>query len=174
MLRLNAPAPDIRLEGLQGGEVRTWTLRDFRGQWLVLFFYPADFTFVCPTELKGFESAKASFSAVDVQLVALSVDDITTHRSWVQELGGISYPLLADPERVVSRAYGVLDEESGKAVRATFIITPEGHLAHYLVSPMNVGRSVKETLRTVQALQTGRLCPADWQPGDPTLDGATE
>ncbi len=100
------------------------------------------------------------------------MDDIESHRAWAAELGGVGYPLLSDPARLAARAYEVLNEADDRAFRATFVVGPEGRVTYFVVSPMNVGRSVDETLRVVRALQTGRLCPADWQAGDPTLDPA--
>lgn len=170
MLALNTEAPAFTLEGVQRGEVRRFRLADFRGRWVVLFFYPADFTFVCPTEIRGFEKLAHEFRERNCEILALSVDDVASHRAWAEELGGVSFPLLSDPTRETSRAYGVLDEADGRAFRASFVVSPEGKIAYALVSPMNVGRSVDETLRVLEALQTGRLCPADWKPGDPTLD----
>ena len=170
MLDLNAAAPAFALEGVSDGKPGRFALADFRGRWLVLFFYPADFTFVCPTEVVGFHRRLADFTRLGAAVVGLSVDDVASHTSWAAELGGIAYPLLADPERETSRAYGVLDEGEGRAYRATMIVSPDGKIAYQVVSPMNVGRSVDETLRVLEALQSGRLCPADWKPGQATLD----
>lgn len=169
-LSLNDPAPPFELDGVQRGGVKRFRMSDFRSSWLVLFFYPADFTFVCPTEVKGFERRHAEFEREDARVVAVSVDDINSHAEWVKELGGLSYPVLADTDRSLSKAYGVLNAEDGRAFRATFIISPDGRLAYMAVSPMNVGRSVEETLRVLRALRSGRLCPADWKPGDPTME----
>lgn len=146
----------------------------FRGKWLILFFYPSDFTFVCPTEIKGFNRRYDEFAAAGAAIAAVSVDDLETHRNWAGEIGGLRFPLLSDSAKEVSRLYGVLNEEDGKAHRATFIIKPDGRIGYAVVSPMNVGRSVEETLRVLKALQTGRLCPADWQPGDATQAPVTE
>ncbi len=170
MLALNSQAPDFTLEGVEGGRVRTFRLADYRKRWVVLFFYPADFTFVCPTEVRGFEARGREFKDCGCEILGISVDDPDTHRSWAGELGGLSYPLLSDTDRKVSRDYGVLNEADGRSFRATFIISPEGTIAWAMVSPMNVGRSVDETFRVLKALQTNRLCPADWRPGEPTLD----
>jgi alkyl hydroperoxide reductase subunit AhpC len=172
VLTLNAQAPPFSLDGVEAGKVRRVSLADHADRWLVLFFYPADFTFVCPTEIRGFEERVGAFRALGCDVVGIGVDDVASHRAWAEELGGVSYPLLADPERAASRAYGVLDEADGRPFRATFVISPAGRVGYVVVSPMNVGRSVEETLRVVQALQTGRLCPADWRPGQPTLDPA--
>jgi alkyl hydroperoxide reductase subunit AhpC len=172
MVTLNAPAPEIVLDGIVDGRVRRYRLSDFRGRWVVLFFYPADFTFVCPTEIRGFHARHAEFAARNCQILAVSVDDIESHRAWAAELGGVGFPLLSDPGREAARAYEILDETDARAFRATFVIGPEGRVGYLVVSPMNVGRSVDETLRVLDALQTGRLCPADWRAGDPTLDPA--
>lgn len=170
MLGLNAKAPEFDLEGIQEGRARRFRLADFRGRWFVLFFYPADFTFVCPTEIQGFQVRIEDFEAAGARIAAASVDDIESHRAWAEKLGGLSYPLLSDPTCATCRDYGVLNEADGKAFRGTYIVTPEGTIGYALVSPMNVGRSVEETLRVLKALQTGRLCPADWKPGQETLD----
>jgi alkyl hydroperoxide reductase subunit AhpC len=170
MVRLNAAAPDFVLDGVADSHVRRYRLAEFRGRWVVLFFYPADFTFVCPTEIRGFHGRRAEFDRREAQILAVSVDDVESHRGWAAELGGVSFPLLSDPSREVSRAYDVLNEADGRAFRATFMVAPDGLLAYLVVSPMNVGRSVEETLRVLDALRTGRLCPADWRPGEPTLD----
>lgn len=169
MPHLNGEAPSLALEGVEGGRVRRFSLEDFRGRWVVLFFYPADFTFVCPTEIRGFQNRLAEFKACMCDVLAISVDDVASHRAWAEELAGVSFPLLSDPSRAACRAYGVLNDADDRAFRATFVISPRGTIAYMVVSPMNVGRSVDETLRVVQALGTGRLCPADWRPGEPTL-----
>jgi alkyl hydroperoxide reductase subunit AhpC len=167
-LTLNTLAPDFEVTGALNGQTRTFRLADFKGSWLVLFFYPADFTFVCPTEILGFEHRLKDFSAIDARVAAVSVDGVQSHLDWSHELGGISYPLLSDPSRTMSRAYDVLNVDDQRAYRATVILSPQGRIAYLTVSPMNVGRSVEETLRVVKALQTGRLCPADWRPGEAT------
>ncbi|HEY7142554.1 MAG TPA: peroxiredoxin [Methylomirabilota bacterium] len=172
MIGLNAPAPDLALDGTADGQTRRYRLSDFRGRWVVLFFYPADFTFVCPTEIRGFQARRAEFARRGCEILGVSVDHVESHRAWAAELGGVAFPLLSDPAREAARAYQVLDETEDRAFRATFIIGPDGLVAYFVVSPMNVGRSVDETLRVLDALQTGRLCPADWRPGDPTLDPA--
>jgi len=170
MLDLNAPAPSFTLEGTQGGQPRRVSLSEFRGKWIVLFFYPADFTFVCPTEVIGFGRRLSEFEALQAQVLGVGVDDVESHRAWAAELGGVPFPLLSDPTREVCRAYQILNPDEQRAWRATVIVSPEGRIAYQVVSPMNVGRSVEETLRVLGALATGRLCPADWQPGQPTLD----
>lgn len=170
MLSLNVTAPEFSLEGIEGRTVRRYTLASLRGRWAVLFFYPADFTFVCPTEILGFHRHANEFSGCGTVVLGISVDDIESHRAWAEELGGVGVPLLSDPTREACRAYGVLNEADQRSWRATFIVSPEGRIAYMVVSPMNVGRSVDETLRVLRALQTGRLCPAEWKPGEPTFD----
>ena len=167
-LSLNVPAPDFHLTGAANGQERPFRLADFKGSWLVLFFYPADFTFVCPTEILGFQERLNDFAAIGTKIAAISVDGVQSHLDWSRELGGISFPLLSDPLRLAARAYDVLNPDDQRAYRATFVISPQGRIAYVTVSPMNVGRSVDETFRVVNAMQTGRLCPADWRPGEST------
>ena len=169
-LRIGDAAPDFKLKGIFRGQVADYSLSSYKGQWLVLFFYPADFTFICPTEVTGFSNLAKDFSAENAMILGASVDSIDSHRSWAEELGGLEYPLLGDVEKNVSRAYGVLDEKEGVSLRATFIINPAGEICYQVVSHVNVGRSVEETLRVLKALRTERLCPSDWQPGEPTGD----
>jgi alkyl hydroperoxide reductase subunit AhpC len=140
------------------------------GKWLVLFFYPADFTFICPTEVTGFSRMANEFAAENTAILGVSVDSIDSHRSWAEELGGLNYPLLSDEAKTLSRAYGVLDEKEGVALRATFVINPSRVICYQVVSHVNVGRSVEETYRVLKALRTERLCPSDWKPGEATGD----
>ncbi|HKA33633.1 MAG TPA: peroxiredoxin [Candidatus Binatia bacterium] len=168
MVTMGSKAPEFKLQGIQGRKIADYTLQSFPGKWLVLFFYPADFTFICPTEVTGFSSAAKDFRAEQAEVLGASVDPIETHRSWIDELGGIDYPLLSDVEKKTSREYGVLVEKEGVSARATFILNPAREVNYLTVSHMNVGRSVEETLRVLKALRTGRLCPADWRPGEKT------
>jgi alkyl hydroperoxide reductase subunit AhpC len=169
-LRVGDRAPDFKAKGVFRGRVADYSLASYRGKWLVLFFYPADFTFICPTEVSGFSKLADQFGAEACAILGVSVDSIESHRSWAEELGGLNYPLLSDADKTVSRAYGVLDEKEGVALRATFIINPAGIICYQVVSHVNVGRSVEETLRVLKALRTERLCPSDWKPGEPTGD----
>ena len=144
------------------------------GEWLVLFFYPRDFTFVCPTELAAFEELKGEFAAAGARIVAASTDSWWVHRAWFDTnpwLKEISYAVVADAAHHLARTYGVLRED-GAAERATFVIDPAGIVRHASVTDVSVGRSAQETLRVVQALQTGELCPANWRPGQATLMAA--
>ncbi|MGH7831493.1 MAG: peroxiredoxin, partial [Candidatus Binatia bacterium] len=163
-------APEFTLKGIYQGRISDYSLKSYRGKWLVLFFYPADFTFVCPTEVTGFSKTAKDFRAEKAEILGVSVDSLETHRAWIEELGGVDYPLLSDEDKEVSRAYGVLDETEGVSQRATFIINPAGQVSYGVVSHMNVGRSVEETLRVLKALRTERLCPSGWKPGEATGD----
>ncbi|MFZ5875707.1 MAG: peroxiredoxin [Nitrospirota bacterium] len=170
MIPIGEAAPDFALPGIEREREARWRLFDSRGRWVVLFFYPADFTFVCPTEIVGFHRHVDTFRKLNVDILGVSVDSVDSHRAWAKELGGIDYPLLSDTDRAVSTAFGVLDRQAGVARRVTFVLDPSGVVAYVVASHHNVGRSVEETLRVVAALQTGRLCPADWHPGEPTSD----
>jgi len=153
----------------------TVSLDDYKGQWLLLFFWPGDFTFVCPTEIMAFNEGYGRFQELGCEIVGASVDSVYTHRAWIQTpreqngVGPIRYPMASDMTKEVSRAYGILDEETGTAHRGLFIIDPEGILRYQVVTDMNVGRSVDETLRILQALQSGGLCPVNWTPGQKLL-----
>jgi alkyl hydroperoxide reductase subunit AhpC len=170
MLTIADTAPEFSLPGVYRGATRAYSLREQRGRWLVLFFYPADFSFVCPTEVSGFSERAEEFRREGAEIYGVSVDPAESHREWAEELGGVNYPLLADADKAVSRAYHVLHPKDQVAIRATFVIDPEGCIQYSAACNMNVGRSVEETLRVLQALKTGRLCPADWAPGEPTAD----
>ena len=170
LVRIGEPAPDFKVKGILRDQVGEYSLRASNSKWLVLFFYPADFTFICPTEVTGFSKAVKDFAAEDAMVWGVSVDSIDSHRSWSAELGGLDCPLLSDETTTLSRAYGVLDENAGVALRATFIINPAGIISYQVVSHVNVGRSVEETLRVLKALRTERLCPSDWKPGEATGD----
>jgi peroxiredoxin 2/4 len=169
-LQIGALAPEFKIKGVFKGEVGDYSLSMYRGKWLILFFYPADFTFICPTEVVGFSNFAKEFAAENAAILGVSVDGLESHRAWATELGGLAFPLLADTDRTLSRAYGVLEEKENVAVRATFIISPAGIISYQVASHVNVGRSVEETLRVLKALRTERLCPSDWKPGEPTGD----
>jgi alkyl hydroperoxide reductase subunit AhpC len=170
MIRIGDKAPAFKVKGIFQGVVSDYSLGMYEGQWLVLFFYPADFTFICPTEVTGFSKMTEAFRTEHAGILGASVDSLESHRKWAEELGGIHYPLLSDQDKKLSRAYDVLDEREGVPMRATFIINPSGNVSYFVVSHTNVGRSVEETLRVLTALRTERLCPSDWKPGDSTGD----
>ena len=165
MLKPGDAAPDFELECIRDDRVTKVSLGHFTAELLVLFFYPRDFSFICPTEVAGFQKSIGDFTSQNSEIAGVSVDPPETHRQWARELGGINYPLLADPNGALARKYGIFDETDGVALRATFIIDRQRRIAYAVASRNNVGRSVSETLRVVQALRSGRLCPADWRPG---------
>ncbi len=166
MLKPGDIAPPFDLPCAVNGRLERLRLSQISSEMVVLFFYPHDFSFICPTEVVGFHSARDAFVTEHTSIVAASVDDADTHRRWADELGGIGYPLLADEGGTLARAYGVFSESEGMAMRATFILDAKRVVAYCVASAMNVGRSVSETLRIARALRSGRLCPADWQPGE--------
>ncbi|HEU4595010.1 MAG TPA: peroxiredoxin [Pyrinomonadaceae bacterium] len=151
-------------------------LSDYAGQWVVLLFYPLDFTFVCPTELTTFSDRYEDFQGIGAEVIGVSTDSAFSHRAWLQTprdkggVEGLKYPLAADVTKSVARDYGVLVEEKGIALRGLFVIDPEGVLRYSVVHDLNVGRSAEETLRVIQALQTGGLCQAEWRPGQQTIN----
>jgi peroxiredoxin 2/4 len=179
-LRLGQPAPDFTATAVCGQEFRTVKLASYRGQYIVLFFYPLDFTFVCPSEVMAFSDRHPEFQALDTIVLGISIDSHYSHLAWIQTdraLGGVgelAYPLVSDLTREISAAYQVLDRDQGFALRGLFIIDPQGIIQHLSINNSSVGRSVDETLRILQAIQhTQRhfqeVCPADWQPGKSTI-----
>ena len=168
--RVGQPAPDFSVESVRpNGEFMNVTLSSYRDKWLVLFFYPLDFTFVCPTEITGFSKRMDEFESLKACVLGGSTDSVHSHKAWLKDLGELKYPLFSDITRTMSRDYGVLLEERGIALRGTFIIDPEGTLRYALYHDLGVGRSVTETLRVLNALQTGELCPVEWSAGEKTL-----
>ncbi len=145
------------------------------GRWRVVFFWPKDFTFVCPTEIAGFGKLEKEFAARDAQLLGASVDSEYVHLAWRQqksELANLPFPMLADVKRELTGALGILDPEAGVAQRATYIVDPQGIIRFVYVTDLNVGRSPQEVLRVLDALQTDELCPCNWQQGQATLEAA--
>ncbi|MEZ5126461.1 MAG: peroxiredoxin [Thermoleophilia bacterium] len=170
VVQVGQQAPDFSLEGVLDGKFVDVRLSDYRGNWVVLFFYPLDFTFVCPTEIRGFAARLNEFEDLDAQVIGVSVDSKYSHMAWVErDLGKLGYPLLSDMTREVTREYGVLLESVGHSLRGTFVVDPEGVLRYMVVHDNNIGRNMDEVLRVLQALQTGELCPIDWRPGEATL-----
>lgn len=158
-----------KVDAYKAGEFISLSLDDFIGKWFVLFFYPRDFTFVCPTEIREFAKLEAEFTKAHCAILACSTDSKHSHKNWFEkDLPEVKYPVLADTTHEISRVYNVLDSD-GAAQRATFIIDPNGIVRWMMISDDSVGRSVQEVLRAVQALQTGELCPAEWTEGDATL-----
>lgn len=167
-------APRFELEGYApDGSFQKYSLDGMKGKWTVLFFYPLDFTFICPTEITEYSDKMEQFEKLNAVVLGCSTDSCHSHKAWCEsKLGQLKYPLLADMTHEVSRAYRVLVEEEGIALRGTFIIDPDGILRYALYHDTGVGRSTDETLRVLEALQTGELCPASWKPGEKTLGQA--
>ena len=174
MLNINQAAPDFKgVKAYHQGEFKDISLADYAGRWLILFFYPRDFTFVCPTELRGFAKQEDDFKALNCDILAASTDSEWSHKNWFEkDLPEVKYPVLADTTQALTRAYGVLNETDGSADRGLFIINPEGQIKYIIVSAGSVGRSVTETLRVLKAVQSGDLCPLEWHSGDKTLGKA--
>ncbi len=173
MITIGTKAPDFKgIKAYQTGQKDfiNVSLSDYKGKWLVFFFYPRDFTFICPTELKGFSQMESEFKKLHCEVLAASTDSEWSHKAWFErDLADIKYPVLADTTLKISRDYQVLNENDGSAERGLFIIDPEGDIKYSLISAGSVGRSVKETLRVLEALQTGERCPMEWTPGEKTL-----
>jgi peroxiredoxin (alkyl hydroperoxide reductase subunit C) len=179
-LRVGQSAPDFTATAVVNQEFKTIKLSDYRGKYVVLFFYPLDFTFVCPTEIIAFSDRYSEFSALNTEVIGASVDSEFSHLAWIQSdrkvggLGDIAYPLVADLKKEISSAYNVLDPDAGVALRGLFIIDKEGVIQHATINNLSFGRSVDETLRTLKALQyvqshPDEVCPAGWQEGDITM-----
>ena len=171
-------APDFKAEALVGKGFKELQLSDYKGKWLALFFYPLDFTFVCPTEITAFSDRADEFKKLGCELLGCSVDSKFSHLAWANTprkeggLGEIKYPLLADITKKVARDYGVLVDDA-VALRGLFLINPKGKVAYSVVHDLGVGRSVDETLRVIAAFQqvdkTGEVCPANWNTGKKTM-----
>ena len=170
MICVGEKISQFNLPGFYSGKTKSYSNSDFKGKWWILFFYPKDFTFVCPTEVIGFSKRMEDFKKLKVEVLGISCDPPATHQAWAKELGGINYPLLSDEDKKLSQQLNVLHTEENLPLRATFIIDPQGVIQYEMISHTNVGRSVDETYRVVAALQTGRMCPADWKPGEDTFD----
>jgi peroxiredoxin 2/4 len=166
MLKPGDDAPPFDLPCAFDDRISHVSLDGIRSEMVVLFFYPHDFSFICPTEVIGFHKLQPAFKQEHTSIVGVSIDDAETHRRWARELGGLSYPLLADSDGRLARSFGAFDETEQVAMRAAFILDNRRKIVYAVASSINVGRSVAETLRVVRALRTGRPCPADWQPGD--------
>ncbi len=175
--QVGQPAPNFEMASTKNIEKLNEGIKlsDYKGKWLVLLFYPLDFTFVCPTELTTFSDRYDDFEGIGADVLGVSTDSVYSHRAWIntpRDKGGVEglrYPLASDVTKSVSRDYSVLIEDKGVALRGLFVIDPEGILRYKVVHDLNVGRSAEETLRVIQALQTGGLCGAEWRPGQETL-----
>jgi peroxiredoxin 2/4 len=179
-LRVGQAAPDFTATAVYDQEFKTVKLSDYRGKYVVLFFYPLDFTFVCPTEITAFSDRFDEFKAINTEILGVSVDSEFSHLAWTQTdrksggVGDLNYALVADIKKEISAAYNVLDPEAGIALRGLFIIDKDGVIQHATINNLAFGRSVDETLRTLQAIQhvqshPDEVCPANWKPGEATM-----
>ena len=179
-LRVGQEAPDFTATAVFAQAFTTIKLSDYRGKYVVLFFYPLDFTFVCPTEIIAFSDRYEEFKTLNTEILGTSVDSEFSHLAWMQTdrkeggIGDIDYPLISDIKKEISTAYNVLDPDAGVALRGLFIIDKEGIIQHATVNNLSFGRSVDETLRTLKAIQyvqshPDEVCPAGWKEGDKTM-----
>lgn len=174
---INSQLPEFSVQAFQNGNFKTVTDKDVLGKWAVFFFYPADFTFVCPTELVDMAEKYEQFKAMGVEIYSVSTDSHFVHKAWhdaSESIRKIQYPMLADPTGALSRAFGVLIEDAGMAYRGTFVINPEGQVKVVEIHDNNIGRDASELLRKVEAAQfvaahKDEVCPAKWKKGEATL-----
>jgi peroxiredoxin (alkyl hydroperoxide reductase subunit C) len=185
-VKVGEPIPDFEFEVFHNGEIKTMSLSGLRSKWVILVFYPADFTFVCPTELEELAALYPKFQELNAEIVSVSSDTVYTHKAWHDASEGIAtikFPMAADPSGKMSDAFGVLIEggeaqltpDEGLAMRGTFIIDPAGTLRAMEINDNSMGRKAAETLRKLQMAQfvethKGQVCPASWEPGDDTLE----
>jgi alkyl hydroperoxide reductase subunit AhpC len=179
MLNVRDNLPEFRLQATvsltNGEEFQEITNESYPGKWLVLFYWPMDFTFVCPTEIAAFGRRYQDFVDRDAQVLGASTDTQYVHLAWRREhpdLKDLPYPMLADTKRELASALGILHKDEGVALRASFIVDPDGIIRFVSVNDLSVGRNVDEVLRILDALQTDELCPCNWQRGEPTLQVA--
>nr|YP_009541744.1 thiol-specific antioxidant protein [Synarthrophyton chejuense]AYR05753.1 thiol-specific antioxidant protein [Synarthrophyton chejuense] len=178
-VQVGQPAPSFTATAVYDQEFSTVQLSDYFGRYVVLFFYPLDFTFVCPTEITAFSDLYEEFAEINTEVLGVSVDSEYAHLAWLQTtrddggLGDLNYPLVSDLTKSISKSYNVLTSE-GKALRGLFILDKKGIIQHSTVNNLDFGRSVDETLRTLKAIQyvqshPDEVCPANWKPGDATM-----
>ncbi len=177
MLKINSQVPDFELDAYQANEIKKVKLSDFKGKWVSLIFYPADFTFVCPTELEDAAKYYNEIKNLGGEVMSISCDTAFVHKAWHDSspaIGKVEYPMLADPTGNIAKMFGVYIEEEGLALRGTFIIDPDGVLKTIEVHDNSIGRSAKELVRKIKAAKfvrenTGKVCPANWEEGDDVL-----
>ncbi|MDJ0852337.1 MAG: peroxiredoxin [Myxococcota bacterium] len=170
MTLVGQPTPQWCTTAYANGKETDLSSEQYKGRWHVLYWYPLDFTFICPTEIRGFQALRGEFEKEGVEVIGVSTDSFFSHQAWFGDRktfpDEITHPVIADTNHTVSRAFGVLKEDQGVAYRATVIIDDEGIVRSFAVNDLSAGRSPAEVLRTVQALQSGGLCGADWSKGD--------
>lgn len=177
MVKIGQQIPDFELEAFHNEDIKKVKLSGYRGRWLILLFYPADFTFICPTELEEAASYYDKFQTLGAELLSVSTDTAFVHKAWHDNspaIKKVQYPMLSDPTGKMCREFGVYIDEEGHSLRGTFIIDPDGILKAYEVHDNSIGRSAKELLRKLEAAifvreHRGQVCPASWEPGKKTL-----
>lgn len=178
-VRVGQPAPDFEVQAYDrtkdgtDNQFQTIRLKSYEGKWVCLFFYPLDFTFVCPTEIVSFNQKLDEFDDRDCVVLTASTDSVYSHKGWCdahEDLSKLKYPMLADTSHKLSEAFGVLDPDKGIAYRGVYLIDPQGIVRWMAVHDLGVGRNVDEVLRVLDALQTDKLCPCNWKPGEKTLN----
>lgn len=179
MSLIGKKAPEIAANAVVNGELSFITLKNYVGMYKLLFFYPLDFTFVCPTEMHALQEKLAAFHQRDVQVLAVSVDSVYSHLSWLNTprsqggVAGVQYPLVSDIHKKIARDYGVLNEDAGIAYRGVFLVDKNDVIQYEAINNLQFGRSIDELLRVVDAVQYaekhGEVCPANWQPGEKTM-----
>lgn len=174
---INQKLFDFECDAYHDGEFTRVSTEDILGKWSIFFFYPADFSFVCPTELGDMQEHYAHLQELNCEVYSVSEDSHYVHKAWAdatETIGKIKYPMLADPNGQLARFFGVLDESSGMAYRASFIVSPEGDIKSYEINDMGIGRNAEELVRKLEASQFvaehgDKVCPANWQPGEETI-----
>ncbi len=177
MVKINDPAPGFTAQAFVNNETKQVSLQDYKGKWVILFFYPADFTFVCPTELGDLADHYEQLKGLNAEVISVSTDTAFVHKAWWDHsptINKIKFPMLADPTGQVCRDYGTYIEEEGLSLRGTFVIDPEGVLKAFELHDNSIGRSTAELIRKLQAAQYvaahgGEVCPMNWKPGEKTL-----
>ena len=177
MVKIGQTVPALEGKAFHQEEEKKIRLADYRGKWLVLLFYPADFTFICPTELEEAANQYEEFKKLNAEIVSVSTDTVFVHKAWHDRspaIKKITYPMLADPTGEICKAFGTYIDEEGLSLRATFIIDPDGVVKYYEIHDNSIGRNIKEIIRKLQAAKfvrenKGQVCPASWEPGKKTL-----
>lgn len=177
MICINEKAPQFVTKAFHNNEFKTISLEDYKGKWVVLFFYPADFTFVCPTELKELARIHPQVKELGGEIISVSTDTVYVHKAWhksSETISKIKFPMVADPARRITKSYGTLVEKEGTSVRATFLISPQGTIKTAEFHDNDIGRNSNEILRKLQAAKytlenPGQLCPMNWEPGSKTI-----
>ncbi len=178
MIKINEKVPNLEFEAYVDGDIKEMEIDDFKGKWLVMFFYPADFTFVCPTELEELADNYEKIKKLNGEVISVSTDTAFVHKAWQdnsETINKIDFPMAADPTGKISKTFGTYIKDEGVSLRGTFLIDPEGNLKIMEIHNNDIGRSIKELIRKIQAAKyvkenDGKVCPASWEPGEKDLD----